>query len=315
MFPGQGSQKIGMGLDLFEKFDAARELFKKADEIIGREILKIIFYGPDNDLNQTKNTQPAIFLISVLLMLLLQEELKKKKLDFKPKACCGHSLGEFSALWFAGFLSFEDLLKLVSLRGELMQNAPKGAMAAVLNLSSKKIDEMIKQENLSGKIVIANYNSPVQYVISGEKNAVELFLPKIKLTGGKVILLPVSGAFHSTLMSEPSRIFSLEVDKLNPKSSGEIPIFQNYDGNPSINFSEIKEKIKKQMTSSVLWTQTINSLSKSGIDSVLEIGPGKILTGLVKKINPGIKTYNIFDYQSLIEFVTLCESDLMIFKS
>ena len=304
LFPGQGSQKVGMGLDLFEKTPLAKELFNKVDSITGRKISEILLHGPEDELNQTKNTQPSIVIISVLLTLLLKDELKKKGLNFTASACCGHSLGEFTALWFCGLLSIEDLINLVAVRGSLMQNAPSGSMAAILNLTKEQIEDLLNADNIKNKVIIANYNSPAQFVISGEKIAIEEILPKIKSSGGKAIILPVSGAFHSPLMNTPSREFAKEFDKSQIASNDiKIPIFQNTDGEPSTSTVKIKEKIKNQMTSPVLWTQTINNLVNTEINTVIEIGPGKILTGLAKKINPNISCYNIYDYSSLIDFV------------
>ena len=304
LFPGQGSQKVGMGLDLLDKTNLAKELFDKVDNITGRKISEIFLHGPESELNQTKNTQPSVVIISVLLTLLLKDELKKKNIDFMPTACCGHSLGEFTALWFSGLLSLDNLIKIVSIRGDLMQNAPSGSMAAVLNLKNEQIENLLNTENFKDKIVIANYNTPAQLVISGEKSSIEKIVPKIKLLGAKAVILPVGGAFHSPLMDIPSKEFAKEFYKLQINShSVKIPVFQNVDGKPSTDMALIKEKIKKQMTSSVLWTQTINNLTGSGINTVLEIGPGKILTGLVKKINPDMNCYNVYDYASLIDFV------------
>jgi len=303
LFPGQGSQKVGMGLDLLDKAPLAKELFYKVDSITGRKVSEIFLQGPENELNQTKNTQVAIVIISVLLTLLLKDELKKKNLNFTPDACCGHSLGEFTALWFCGLLSLDDLIKIVSIRGNLMQNSPDGSMAAVLNLTKEQTEDLLSSDDLKNKIVIANYNSPTQLVISGERAAIEEIVPKVKSLGGKAIVLPVSGAFHSPLMNLPSKEFTKELDKLQTSSNINIPIFQNVDGKPSTDIKQIKEKIKKQMTSPVMWTQTVNNLAGAGINTVIEIGPGKVLTGLVKKINPDIICYSICDYASMIDFV------------
>ena len=311
LFPGQGSQKVGMGFDLHEKHDFTKDIFKSLDSIAGRDISKIIFKGPDSELNQTKNTQPAIVTISAVLCELLKQEFKKREIKFSPLACCGHSLGEFTAIWFLELLSTEDLLKIVSKRGDLMQRAPEGAMAAILNLDLEKINYFLKTENVNNKITIANYNSPTQYVISGDKQVVNEIIPKIKSLGGKAILLPVSGAFHSYLMETSSKEFNSEIDKLHFLSKNTpISIFQNVDGKPSKSTSEIKEKLKKQMTSPVQWIETINNLTSVGIDSVIEIGPGKVLTGLVKKINPNINCFNVFDYDSLIDFANIYQNSL-----
>lgn len=314
LFPGQGSQKVGMGLDLVE-LPIAKGLFDKTDKITGQKTSEIFLRGPESELNQTKNTQPSIVTISVLLTLLLNDELKKKGIEFAPSACCGHSLGEFTALWLSGLFSIDDLIKIVSVRGSLMQNAPAGAMAAVLNITKEQLQELFISEKLGNKVIIANYNTPTQLVISGEKEPVELLVPKIKSLGGKAILLPVSGAFHSPLMELPSKEFNIELDKLKILSTNlNPPIFQNVDGEPSTDILTVKEKIKKQMTSSVLWTQTINNLSKAGIKSVIEIGPGKVLTGLVKKINPEMLCYNIDGLASLNEFVSNYQANFLVAK-
>jgi [acyl-carrier-protein] S-malonyltransferase len=265
LFPGQGSQKIGMGLDLLDKTNLARALFDKVDNITERKISEIFLYGPENELNQTKNTQVSIVVISVLLTLLLKDELKKKNLDFSPSACCGHSLGEFTALWFSGLFSLEDLIKIVSIRGNLMQNAPPGSMAAVLNLTKEQIESLLNADTFKNKIVIANYNTPTQLVISGEKIAIDDIVPKIKSLGGKAIVLPVGGAFHSPLMNVPSSEFTREFDKLQITSNATIPIFQNVDGKPSTDVSLIKEKIKKH-------SRTFSRFRARTMDAILERG-------------------------------------------
>ena len=310
MYSGQGSQKVGMGTDIYNDSPIGKDIFNKANTLLNRDIISICLNGPSEDLNQTKNTQIAITIISIALTLILKEELKKKNILFTPSCTCGHSLGEFSALWLIGFLSTDELIKLVSIRGNLMQNAPQGNMMAVLNLDESKIKNLIRESG--GNITLANYNTPNQFVISGQKDNIEELTEKIKLTGGKAIILPVSGAFHSPLMEEASKVFNLEIDKLvlsNIKNIS-IPVYQNTDGNPNKDPLIIKEKLKKQMTSSVLWTQTINNLVKDGVTTVVEIGPGKILTGLVKKINPDIECHNINDLITLQEFILFYESKL-----
>ncbi len=318
MFPGQGSQKVGMGLDLSE-ISTAKEVFAKVNAITTRNISEIFLHGPQEELNQTKNTQISIVTISIALTLLLQEEMKNKDISFIPKACCGHSLGELTALWFANIIELEELIRLVSIRGDLMQNAPNGSMAAIINLKAEQVENLIKNDSsLKDKVVIANYNSPNQLVISGHKEAFtnSNLTEKIKNLGGKAIILPVSGAFHSPLMEEPAGLFSEEINKISTLKSTNIniPIYQNYDGEPSTNTENIKIKIKKQMTSPVYWTQTINNLVKNHIVGIVEIGPGKILTGLVQKINPNIACYNIYDLTSLRSFVTQYESQSSTIK-
>ncbi|MBI2996563.1 MAG: ACP S-malonyltransferase [Candidatus Melainabacteria bacterium] len=314
LFPGQGSQKAGMGLDLYEHTEIAKDIFNKVNLQANRNISNVFLYGPQEELNQTKNTQISIVAVSVALTLLLTEELKKRSLPFKPYAACGHSLGELTALWFANFITLEDLIKLVLVRGNLMQNAPGGKMAAILNLTSEKIEKEILDKN---NLVIANYNSPTQLVISGKKEAFENIEEKVKLLGGKTIILPVSGAFHSSLMEDSSKKFVLEIDKLLelPVNNQTVPVFQNIDGLSNKDFKSIKEKLKRQMISPVLWTQTINNLVNENVRAVIEIGPGKILTGLVKKINPGIDCYNVNDLNSLQEFINIYELKLLKHQS
>ncbi len=319
MFPGQGSQKVGMGLDLYEKNSLAKEIFSLVNNIVGRNISDVFLHGPQEELNQTRNTQISIVTISVVLSMLLQEKTKERNFDFNPIACCGHSLGELTALWYLNVLELEDLLKLVSIRGELMQNAPSGSMAAILNLSTEQIEKLIENAiELKDKVVIANYNSPNQTVVSGNKEAFEKGkLPElVKQIGGKAIILPVSGAFHSPLMADPANRFNLELDKaikheLTPLNTY---IYQNYDGLPSNNYAIIKEKIKKQMTSPVYWTQTINNLVKDNVTNIVEIGPGKVLTGLVQKINPNLECFNVYDLESLENFINVYESKLLKFS-
>ncbi len=314
LFPGQGSQKVGMGLDLFNESNTAKEIFKKVNSIVGRKISDICFNGTENELNKTENTQISILTVSIVLTILLLERLNTRKLPFNPYGLCGHSLGEFTALWFTGFFTLEQVIKLVSIRGSLMQNAPQGGMAAVLNLEENKIKELIENNNeLKNKLVIANYNTPKQIVISGEKVAIEKSIEIIKANGGKTIILPVSGAFHSPLMAEASKLFTSEIDKLVIQNNIKIkfPIFQNVDGKESQDPTIIIEKVKKQMTSPVYWTQTINNLVKKNVTDYIEIGPGKVLVGLVKKINPNVSCYNICDLASLNEFIELYEPQIL----
>lgn len=311
LFPGQGSQKVGMGLDLLDKSDKIKDLFNTVDNICKKKISEVFLNGPEAELNQTKNTQVSIVAISVALTLLLEEKLKEKKLSLTPIGCCGHSLGEFTALWYANILSLENLIELVSIRGNLMQNAPEGAMAAILNLEADKVESLLNEEDeFKNKIVIANYNSPNQIVISGEKHCFDKIPEKIKSLNGKAIILPVSGAFHSPLMQEPSKAFNDALDKASFNSNAKVSIYQNADGKPSENLNIILGKLKKQMTSSVFWTQTINNLVKDNVNAVIEIGPGKVLSGLVKKIKPDLACYNISDYQSLEDFISIYESKL-----
>ena len=317
LFPGQGSQKVGMGSDLYSQTEIGKKLFTDVDNILGRNLSNTILNGPAEELNKTSNTQPAIVVISIALVLLLNEEMKVRGISLKPYTCAGHSLGEFTALWYADALTLDEVLKAVAVRGALMQDAMPGAMAAVLNLKEEEIKQVIKNASLGDEIVIANYNSPMQFVISGKIEAINTISEKVKQAGGKIIILPVGGAFHSPLMKEASLKFNLELDKLDLLSKGKttISVYQNYDGNSSDNLQIVKEKIKKQMTSSVLWTQTVNNLVTNGVTTVIEIGSGKVLTGLVKKINQTLECYNVYDLESLKSFITNYEYKLLSAKS
>jgi len=312
LFPGQGSQKVGMGFDLYEKDQDAKDLFEQADKICKYNISEIIFNGPQDALNKTKNTQTAIVSVSAALTIILKKELKKRNISFSPYATAGHSLGEFLCLWFTGMLNFENLIKIISIRGNLMQNCPKGSMAAIINIDSDRIQNIINLNNLEKKVVIANYNSPSQIVIAGYPEELTKACELIKNIGGKTIILPVGGAFHSPLMSEASRSFSGELDKLQLSRTTvlEVPIYQNIDAKASADPKVIIEKLKKQMISPVLWTQTIQNIVNIGVDTVVEVGPGKVLTGLVKKIIPNISCYNIYDLETLDQFVRTYEHEL-----
>jgi len=317
LFPGQGSQKVGMGLDLFEQTKFAKEIFNLINQTANRNISDIFLTGSQEELNQTKNTQISLVAVSTALTQILQENLKSKKLDFKPFACCGHSLGELTCLWYTEIVSLKEVVELVLLRGNLMQEAPIGRMAAVLNIENSKISKLIKENDLSNDVVIANFNSPTQFVLSGNKDAINSLIPKFKLLGGKAIILPLSGAFHSPLMNKPAEIFSAQIDKLlnQSRKNAKIPIYQNLDGEPSTDSKTILEKLRKQMISPVLWTQTINNLVNDNVRAFIEIGPGKVLTGLVKKINPEVECYNIFDLESLNNFVENYECKFLSTKN
>ncbi|MBI1857543.1 MAG: ACP S-malonyltransferase [Candidatus Melainabacteria bacterium] len=317
LFPGQGSQKVGMGLDLFEQTKFAKEIFNLINQTANRNISDIFLTGSQEELNQTKNTQISLVAVSTALTQILQENLKSKKLDFKPFACCGHSLGELTCLWYTEIVSLKEVVELVLLRGNLMQEAPTGRMAAVLNIENSKISKLIKENDLSNDVVIANFNSPTQFVLSGNKDAINSLIPKFKLLGGKAIILPLSGAFHSPLMNKPAEIFSAQIDKLlnQSRKNAKIPIYQNLDGEPSTDSKTILEKLRKQMISPVLWTQTINNLVNDNVRAFIEIGPGKILTGLVKKVNPEVECYNIFDLESLNNFVENYECKFLSTKN
>ena len=277
IFPGQGSQFPGMAKELYETNPAAREMLERANEILGFRITDIMFEGTAEDLKQTKVTQPAIFLHSVVLAKCLP--------DFKPEMVAGHSLGEFSALVAAGAMDFEEGLKLVSIRAQAMQKACEmnpGAMAAVLMLDSETIEHICSETE--GVVVAANYNCEGQVVISGEKTAVEAACVRLKEAGARRALpLPVGGAFHSPLM-EPARAELAEGIEKAVFKTPICPVYQNVTAQPSTDPTEIKANLLSQLTSPVRWTQSVQNMIADGADTFIELGPGKVLQGLVAKI-------------------------------
>jgi len=284
VFPGQGAQFVGMGKDLYERSAQARELFEQANEILGFRITDIMFDGTDEDLKQTKVTQPAIFLHSVILAKVLGD-------DFKPEMVAGHSLGEFSALVAAGALSFADGLKLVAARANAMQKACEiqpSTMAAILGLDDYTV-EYICQE-ISNVVVPANYNCPGQLVISGTIAGVDEACEKLTAAGAKRALkLNVGGAFHSPLM-EAARV-ELEHAIVNTEIKAPVcPIYQNIDARPHTDPQEIKHNLIAQLTGPVKWTQTVVRMLEDGASHFTEVGPGSVLQGLVKKVNRQIST-------------------------
>lgn len=278
VFPGQGSQFPGMTKDLYESNETAREMLEKANEILGFRITDIMFEGTADDLKQTKVTQPAIFLHSVIMAKCLP--------DFKPDMVAGHSLGEFSALVAAGAMDFEEGLKLVSIRAQAMQKACEsvpGAMAAVIALPTEKVEEICA--SCEGVVVAANYNCEGQIVISGEKEAVEAACVRMKEAGAKRALpLPVGGAFHSPLM-EPARAELAEGIEKAVFSTPVCPVYQNVTAKPSTDPAEIKANLLAQLTSPVRWTQSVKNMLEDGACHFVELGPGKVLQGLIAKIS------------------------------
>ena len=281
VFPGQGSQFSGMGQDLYNNNPVAREMFEKANEILGFRITDIMFNGTAEELKQTKVTQPAVFLHSVILAACTP--------DFQPDMTAGHSLGEFSALVAAKAMSFEDGLVLVSKRAMAMQKACEmkpSTMAAVLGLDAKTIEDIC--EATEGIVVAANYNCNGQIVISGEVEAVEKACVALKAAGAKrALVLPVGGAFHSPLM-DPARIELAEAIEKTQFSEPVCPVYQNVDAKPHTNPEEIKKNLLVQLTAPVKWTYSVENMVADGADTFIELGPGAVLQGLVKKIAPGV---------------------------
>ena len=278
VFPGQGAQSVGMGKDLYENVPEAKELFEKANEILGFRITDIMFSGTDEQLKQTKVTQPAVFLHSVILA---------KALGVKPDAVAGHSLGEFSALVVAGALSFEDGLKLVAKRALAMQAACEqqpGTMAAVLGLDDPTVEQSCA--STEGTVVAANYNCPGQLVISGAVEAVDAACAKAKEAGARRALrLPVGGAFHSPLM-EPAKVELEKAIEEAPFRTPVCPIYQNVDAKPYTDPAAIKANLIAQLTAPVRWTYIVKQMLADGVEEFTELGPGTVLQGLVKKVDP-----------------------------
>lgn len=284
VFPGQGSQFIGMGNDLYESSKQARDMFEDANEILGFSITDIMFGDSLKELTQTNVTQPAIFLHSTILAKVLEK-------SFNPDLVAGHSLGEFSALVAAGYISFTDGLKLVAKRANAMQKAcvkNPSLMAAILGLDNEIVKNICLEIN---EIVVpANYNCPGQIVISGTNNGVKLACEKLKEAGAKrAVILPVGGAFHSPLM-EPARLDLENAIESTKFLNGICPIYQNVTASEVNDISNIKENLKLQLTSSVLWTQTMERMISDGLKSVIEVGPGKVLQGLFRKVNRDLES-------------------------
>lgn len=279
VFPGQGSQFTGMCNDLYQKYSILKEMFKNAEDILGFNISKIMFNGSKEELTQTKVTQPAIFIHSMAILKILGD-------SFNPQKVAGHSLGEFSALTAAGVLSFEDGIKLVSIRAMAMQKAcenTNGTMAAILALENDVIENIC--DNIDGKVVAANYNCPGQVVISGEYTAVQNACETLVAKGARrALILPVGGAFHSELMNEAKQELSEAINKA--KFNEPIcPIYQNVTSVGETSIVRLKENLISQLTSPVKWTQSINKMIDDGTTEFIEVGPGKVLQGLIKKIN------------------------------
>lgn len=284
VFPGQGSQFVGMGKDLYENSALAKEMFDRANEVLGFNITDIMFNGTDEDLKQTKVTQPAIFLHSVILAKTMGDV-------FQPDMVAGHSLGEFSALVAAGALSFEDGLKLVLARALAMQKACEkepSTMAAILNLDDDVVEKICSE--IDGVVVPANYNCPGQLVISGSVEAVTIACEKLTEAGARrALILPVGGAFHSPLMEPAREELAAAINSTNINSPI-CPIYQNVNALPMTDSEQIKANLIAQLTAPVKWTQTMQNMLQDGASSVIEVGPGKVLQGLFKKVNREIET-------------------------
>lgn len=294
IFPGQGAQSVGMGKDLYENFEAAKKVFDTANEILGKDIKTLCFEGPEEDLKQTVNTQPCIVTMSIAAL-----EAFKSQLNITPNFTAGHSLGEYCAMYASGVMDLETTLKAIQKRADLMGATKGGAMAAILNAPAGSIEEALKEASSVGYVDVANYNSPAQIVITGDETAVAKVGELATAAGAKrVVPLAVSGAFHSKYMEQAGHQFAEFVSDLDLDNTA-IPVVTNVDASETIAAADFKDKMPRQIYSSVHWTQTIENMISNGVDTFVEIGPGKVLAGLNKKINAEVKTYNIYDKASL----------------
>ena len=305
LFPGQGAQAVGMGKDLYENCESAKKVFDTANVVLGKSITDLCFEGPEDALKQTVNTQPCIVTMSIAAL-----EALKSACGITPSYTAGHSLGEYCAMYASGVMSLETALKAIQKRADLMGQTKGGAMAAVLNSTEEAIKESLKEASEVGYVDVANYNSPAQVVITGDEKAVakagELLLAK---GARRVVPLAVSGAFHSKFMENAGLEFEKFVADLD-LNNAEVPVFTNVDATATTNAEDFRVKMPKQIYSSVYWTQTIQKMVEDGVEIFVEIGPGKVLAGLNKKIAPAAKVYNVFDKASLDSVVEALNEEL-----
>ncbi len=307
LFPGQGAQSVGMGKELYDNFSAAKNVFDKADEVLGKSITTLCFEGPEESLKQTVNTQPCIVTTSIAAL-----EALKSELNINPDYTAGHSLGEYCAMYTAGVMSLETALKAIQKRADLMGQTKGGAMAAVLNAPEGSVEEALKEASSVGYVDVANYNSPVQVVITGDENAVKKAGEILMEKGARrVVPLAVSGAFHSKFMENAGKEFEGFVSDLELNNAS-VPVVTNVDANATTDSSDFRAKMPKQIYSSVHWTQTIQKMVADGVEIFVEIGPGKVLAGLNKKIAPQTKVFNVFDKASLDATVASLKEELAL---
>ncbi len=306
IFPGQGSQCTGMGLDLYNNYEVSRKIYEVSDDVLNKKVSEICFQGPNEELKKTINAQSAIVTTSIATY-----EAFKSVCDIKASALLGHSLGEYCAMYGAGVMDFKTTIIAIQKRSELMEEATKntkGTMSAILGSSVEIIEKCISEASKKGLVQIANYNDPTQVVITGEIEAVNYANELIKQEGArKVVPLAVSGGFHSNLMNSASRDFEDFVKKLE-LNDAKIPVITNVDAKITEKAEDFRKKMPKQINSSVMWVQSINYAMDLGIDTFIEFGNGRVLAGLNRKISPDIKTYNVFDKNSLEETVSVLQS-------
>ena len=298
VFPGQGAQFSGMGKDFFENYETAKNVYETADRILNKNISKLCFVGDEEDLKQTINSQPCIVATEIAIL-----EVLKNLTGIVPSAVAGHSLGEYSAMYCSGVLNLEDTFLAIQKRAEAMSTLKDGKMAAVISDDMDLINNCLNEARELGTVSVANYNSLKQVVITGENKAVDKAMELLK-NGGirKVIPLAVSGAFHSELMKNASREFETVLDNITVNNA-KIPVYTNVDAKAETLAENFKEKMPKQIYSSVYWTQTVQNMVNDGITTFVEIGPGTVLSGLIRKTVPDVKVYNISDIQTLKETI------------
>lgn len=307
IFPGQGAQNVGMGKDLYDNFESAKNIFDKADKILNKSITKMCFEGPEEVLKQTVNTQPSIVTMSIAAL-----ETLKSKLNIKPDYTAGHSLGEYCAMYASGVMDLETTLKAIQKRADLMSSVSGGSMAAIIGATDEQLKAGLEEGLKHGYVDIANYNSPVQIVITGDETAVKAAGDYMIANGVKrVVPLAVSGAFHSKFMEDAGKKFESFVADLN-LNNAQIPVITNVDAKETINAKDFATKMPKQIYSSVHWTQTIQKMSENGVEIFVEIGPGKVLSGLNKKIFPEGKIFNIYDKESLEATINSLKEELVL---
>ena len=307
LFPGQGSQAVGMGKDLYDNFEAAKNVFDSADKILGKSITTLCFEGPEENLKQTVNTQPCIVTMSIAAL-----EALKSQLDITPTFTAGHSLGEYCAMYCSGVMNLETTLKAIQKRADLMGATKGGAMAAILNAPEGSLEKALKEASEVGYVDVANYNSPAQVVITGDENAVKKAGELLSEAGARrVVPLAVSGAFHSKFMEEAGHEFASFVQDLDMENA-QVPVFTNVDAQATMLSAEFKNKMPTQIYSSVHWTQTIENMIKDGVDTFIEIGPGKVLAGLNRKIDSSVKSYNIYDKESLESTINALKEEMAL---